>query len=321
MNLQDMLSEYPLPQVWWTQSGLPGLIRADGKEVFDLIHRLSTNACSSIHDGLGKQTILTNEKGRIIDIITVINRNDHALILTSKNNEQQVITWLKKYIIMENIRFMVMTEEVDMIAVHGPESLDFIAQYIGGDFLTLPLHCSLQDQSHPTRFAIRFTPIHELQYLLIDIKEHGLYEFFLQQTEIPKVSHDAWNRERILAGQGIYPNEWSDAYNPLEAGLLHLIDFKKGCYIGQEVIARLDSYNKVNKRLMGISSPHGCFEHDSIFVDDVHIGTVTSTCTLHDSTVALGYIRSEYAYDETKVTIKHEEQSLDAVLHVLPMRK
>jgi tRNA-modifying protein YgfZ len=319
MNLQDILQNIEVPGLWWSRNGIPGIIQADGQEVLDLIHRLSTNGCLNLQSQMGKQTILTNEKGRIIDVITVINRIDHTLILTSPGNEQQVISWLKKYIIMENIRFTIMINDVEMVTIHGPESLDFVSQFIGGDLLTLPMHSAIS-KSDSNRFAIRSMPIHELQFLIIDQKENGLLDYFSSQKDIPELFSNDWNRERILAGQGIYSHEWSDAYNPLEAGLLHLIDFKKGCYIGQEVIARLDSYNKVNKRLMGISSQSHFEEHDLIYVEDEQIGVITSISSLEDMTIALGYVRSEHTYDKTNIQIQHQGKSLDAVLHVLPMR-
>jgi folate-binding protein YgfZ len=319
MNLQDILQNIEVPGLWWSRNGIPGIIQADGQEVLDLIHRLSTNGCLNLQSQMGKQTILTSEKGRIIDVITVINRIDHTLILTSPGNEQQVISWLKKYIIMENIRFTIITNDVEMVTIHGPESLDFVSQFIGGDLLTLPMHSAIS-KSDSNRFAIRSMPIHELQFLIIDQKENGLLDYFSSQKDIPELFSNDWNRERILAGQGIYSHEWSDAYNPLEAGLLHLIDFKKGCYIGQEVIARLDSYNKVNKRLMGISSQSHFEEHDLIYVEDEQIGVITSISSLEDMTIALGYVRSEHSYDETNIKIQHQGKSVDAVLHVLPMR-
>ena len=99
-----------------------------------------------------------------------------------------------------------------------------------------------------------------------------------------------------------------------------MIDFKKGCYIGQEVIARLDSYNKVNKRLMGISSQSHFEEHDLIYVEDEQIGVITSISSLEDMTIALGYVRSEHSYDETNIKIQHQGKSVVGVLHVLPMR-
>jgi len=319
MNLQDILPNIEVPGLWWSRNGIPGIIQAEGQEVLDLIHRLSTNGCLNLQTQMGKQTILTNEKGRIIDVITVINRIDHTLILTSPGNEQQVISWLKKYIIMENIRFTIMTNDVEMVTIHGPESLDFVSQFIGGDLLTLPMHSAIS-KSDSNRFAIRSMPIHELQFLIIDQKENGLLDYFLSQKDIPELFSNDWIRERILAGQGIYSHEWSDAYNPLEAGLLHLIDFKKGCYIGQEVIARLDSYNKVNKRLMGISSQSHFEEHDLIYVEDEQIGVITSISSLEDMTIALGYVRSEHSYDETNIKIQHQGKSVVGVLHVLPMR-
>ena len=45
----------------------------------------------------------------------------------------------------------------------------------------------------------------------------------------------------------------NSSFNPLELNLDHIIDFDKGCYIGQEVIARLDTYNKVQKKLISIN--------------------------------------------------------------------
>ena len=321
MSVKDIIQQSKVPDLWWSRHGIPGIIKATGQDTLDLIHRLSTNNCLNLAEHSGKQTILTNEKGRIIDIISVIQFNDHILILTSHGNEQTVISWLKKFIIMEDIRFTIMTQDLEMLTLHGPQSLDFVSQFIGGDFLTLPMHSALKSKSSVHRFAIRTMPIHELQYLIIDQNGSGLLNFFTHDVNIPELNDIEWNRERILAGLGIISHEWSDSYNPLEAGLLHLIDFKKGCYIGQEVIARLDSYNKVNKRLMGISSDSHFVENDLIFLGEEQIGIVTSVCELNDVKIALGYIRSEHAYDDTKVSIKHLGEDLEGMIHVLPMRK
>ena len=61
-----------------------------------------------------------------------------------------------------------------------------------------------------------------------------------------------WEALRIKAGVPVYGREMGESYNPLEAGLIGAIDFEKGCYIGQEVIARLDTYDKVQKILVSL---------------------------------------------------------------------
>ena len=50
----------------------------------------------------------------------------------------------------------------------------------------------------------------------------------------------------------LLPVKLNSDFNPHEARLLNAVDFKKGCYIGQEVIARLDTYDKVQRYLFGV---------------------------------------------------------------------
>lgn len=57
------------------------------------------------------------------------------------------------------------------------------------------------------------------------------------------------------------PSEINESYNPLEVGLSKLIAWNKGCYIGQEVISRLDTYDKVSRQLMSVSCREQDFEH------------------------------------------------------------
>jgi len=320
MNLENFLNEYPLPNIWWTISGLPGLVLAKGNDVLDLIHRLSTNNCLQLQHDSGKQTILTNEKGRIIDVITVIPFQDHILILTSRNQEEQVIQWLKKYIIMEDIKFSVVTEDYDMIALHGAESMDCVSQLLHNRQLNVPMHSIIYSEKPDTRFAIRCMPLNEMHFLIMDIKGSGLVNLF-SDSSIVEYDEHMYQIQRILAGYGIYGNELSEEYNPLEAGLLHLIDFKKGCYIGQEVIARLDSYNKVQKRLMGFYSKDSVKSGAKLKMDDQEIGKVTSFVTVQSGTIGLAYVRSEHAYPESEIKVSYEDVQSDCTLHSIPMRK
>ncbi|MFM7338596.1 MAG: hypothetical protein ACKO2H_00655, partial [Bacteroidota bacterium] len=64
-------------------------------------------------------------------------------------------------------------------------------------------------------------PIHEMQFLIIDSKGNGLIDIFTS-SDIILFDKERFEIERILSGMGIYGNELYDAYNPLEAGLLHL---------------------------------------------------------------------------------------------------
>jgi len=104
---------------------------------------------------------------------------------------------------------------------------------------------------------------------------------------------------RVRYGVAAYGQEMGDAYNPLEAGLIGSIDFGKGCYIGQEVIARLDTYHKVQRHLVmlrfapdaqvaeGMTLRHG----------ERSVGVVTSMARIPTTgqVIGLGYVRTEAA--------------------------
>jgi len=319
MNIQDILNEHQVPNIWWSKSGLPGIIKTTGDDIIDLIHRLSTNNCLNVTQHVGKQTILTNEKGRIIDIITILKRKEDYLMLTSSKNELQVIQWLKKFIIMEQIQFEIVTDEYDMITVHGAQSLDCISQLLNTHDLNIPIHSMITSMDFPFRIAIRLMPIHELQFLVIDVKDTGLLNLF-ESSGIAFFGESQFERERILSGMGKYGHELSESYNPLEAGLLHLIDFKKGCYIGQEVIARLDSYNKVQKRLMGFISQYPIVQDSIISIGAKEIGIVTSALQSTEYTIGLAFIRSEQAFPDSVVYATSEGISQLCTLLNLPMR-
>ena len=120
----------------------------------------------------------------------------------------------------------------------------------------------------------------------------------LRQAGAIPISAAAAETLRISRRQPAYGAELGDAYNPLEAGLIGAIDFHKGCYIGQEVIARLDTYQKVQKRLValrftGISTGDG--DGNDISDSDsagAGAGTLTGARLLDDAGAPVGIVTS-----------------------------
>jgi folate-binding protein YgfZ len=94
-------------------------------------------------------------------------------------------------------------------------------------------------------------------------------------------------------------HEIIDAYNPMEIGLSDEISFTKGCYIGQEVIARLDSYKKVQRRLCLLSSSKALRPAmaSPVQYQGTGVGTVTTSASSQKRSIALAVIRIE-AFEE-----------------------
>ena len=69
-----------------------GIIELKGKDVLDYLHRIGTNASKDLPKEGITQTILTNEKGRIIDKGTLINFEDYQLLIVSGHQKMKVIS-------------------------------------------------------------------------------------------------------------------------------------------------------------------------------------------------------------------------------------
>ncbi|MCG8606842.1 hypothetical protein MJD09_17885, partial [bacterium] len=136
------------------------------------------------------------------------------------------------------------------------------------------------------------------------------------------MGEDAYKILRVEAGWPLPGHDYDEALNPHEAGMDDFLDYDKGCYIGQEVIARLDTYEKVQKQLVGIivEGDTSLVESCKIVIDDNEIGHLTSVTRSPslDRTIALGYVGSKYLESARNVSIVNNNQRLPGQIVDLP---
>ena len=220
-----------------------GRLRLTGEDARDLLNRLSTNLVDPDgEDGEVAVTVLTSDRGRIVDLVYVVHCGDHQLMLTSPGQQQNVIDFLDKYTIMEDLEVEDVTADTVMLTVTGPEASAILDSADGIDAMRVALPDDPDDAERPPTY----------QLLCSDRDAADRLRDTLESAGAASISADTAEALRIATGQPAYGSEMSDTYNPLEAGLIGAIDFHKGCYIGQEVIARLDTYHKVQKYLVAL---------------------------------------------------------------------
>ena len=139
-----------------------------------------------------------------------------------------------------------------MLSVVGPASQVAVESAAGILLTELPPYHSLTAEmaGHQVRIVNRpFGELPSFDLLMGPDAAAGVWEH-LSASGIPPVGEEALEAVRLSYAVPAYGHELGEAYNPLEAGLIGSIDFAKGCYIGQEVIARLDTYQKIQKHLV-----------------------------------------------------------------------
>ena len=287
-----------------------GRLKATGPDVLDLLNRMSTNEVLSLQPGQGAPTILTTDRGRILDLIGVVNTGDHILLITSPGAQRTVIDWLDKYTIMEDIAIEDVTGSTTMLTVFGPGSQAALESASGAALADLPPFHAVLESIGGHRVQVIRRPLGNLPSfdLLPPPTAAAAVWQRLVESGVTPVGVEAYEAVRVRYAVPFYRRELGESYNPLEAGLIGAIDFTKGCYIGQEVIARLDTYNKVQKHLVTLrfSSGSAVAEGNTLRQGDQSVGEVTSVTRIPTTgeTIGLGYVRKEAATVGTRLELE-----------------
>ncbi|MCB0189245.1 MAG: aminomethyltransferase family protein, partial [Caldilineaceae bacterium] len=127
----------------------------------------------------------------------------------------------------------------------------------------------------------------------------------LPRTGIVPVDDATYEVRRIELGRPAAGQELTDAYNPLEAGIGWTCADNKGCYTGQEIIARQTTYDKVTKALVGLRSAAPLTVAAELQADDRIVGVVTSSAVSPQLTapIALAVVRRPYHEAGTELQV------------------
>lgn len=310
-----------------------GIIELKGTDSIDFLHRISTNSMKDLKKEDVRKTIFTSEKGKIIGVSTILNFENYLLLVSSIKSQQKIMSWLNKYIIGDDVKSSDASHRFNMFEILGPQAQSFLTFTCGDSVNEIPDNSfsvissegalfflvRIKNQDDRVKYWVLADQDNSKKLLNHMLENKGPYDFNL-------IGEDAYNAYRIEMGIPSDPNELNDFYNPLEAKISHLVDFKKGCYIGQEVIARLDTYDKVQKHLMGICFPEEINpEEKFMLLDDQknEIGNITSIAysPRKRKNIALGYIRRANAINGNKVLAKNNTKEIEVTLHELPFKK
>lgn len=277
-----------------------------GDDALDLLHRLSTQDLASLAPGEGAATILTTDKGRILDSIVAQRYPDHLLLQISPGNQNRVLEWFDKYTILEDSSASDTTFHHGQLLFFGPNAAEAIAQSapVASD-LALFHHAQTNMAGVPVSLSRVEAPAGNGFHILMKPGHLEAVRQTLVDTGALPINQDTFEVLRIEAGQPGFGSELDDRFNPHEVGLGDHISYTKGCYIGQEVIARLDTYDKVQRHLRGliVSAGDPATAESKLLVDGKVIGLVTSTALSPTfGTIALAFVRKAFSAAGTRIT-------------------
>jgi glycine cleavage system T protein len=308
-----------------------GRLRLTGDDRMKYLNRIISNEVEKLKVGDGNYaTILTN-RGKIIADMKVLIFEPSIGIDTNAETTGILFQELDKYIIADDVMLEDLTDETGLISVYGPKSAALVQAILGVDVSALAEHQSvvhhINDQWIVCARTNETGEIGYNLYMEATLME-GLWDASLtkgQDFDVQPVGLTAFDSLRIEAGTPQYGAELDDSIMPLEAELEHAIDFEKGCYIGQEIVARMKYRGHPNRLLRGLEIDHNTppQQGDRIFDGQKDIGWITSAVpspTL-GKTIALGYVRMAFTDSGSTVEVESAGGRMGATVVHLPFYK
>ena len=271
-----------------------GMLYLTGNTRLDLINRMSTQAVGGLQSGEGAATVLTTDIGRIIDRPILYAASDAVYVLTGEGHAGALARYFMRNIFFnDDVQVRDISAGTPIYGVYGPRAGEMLAA-AGFPEIDIPLHHWRKAEiGGVTAYLHRTDPVAGDGYLVTaggDARE--AVRGALLAAGLPLIDEAAYEYLRIEAGLPRFGRELTLDYIPLEAGLWDDVSFSKGCYTGQEIIARMESRGKLAKRLVRLRPAAPVERGEDIITAGRTVGMVTSAADGPAGPVALGYVKT-----------------------------
>lgn len=289
-----------------------GMLKFTGETRLDLIQRMSTADVEDLGSGKGAATILTTDIGRMVDRLLLYASSDAVYALTGDNNADNVARYLMRFVFFQDdFHIEDLSDQTAILGVYGAEA-EARLKDLFGDEAMLELHHWRQLALDETTVYIHRTDsvAGDGYFVMCDTEDKEAVWARLLDGGVTPASDAAFEYLRIESGLPRFGREITDDYIPLEAGLWSDVSFAKGCYIGQEIIARMESRGRLAKQLVQLRSEAAVASGEDVQANGRAVGTITSAADGPAGPLALAYVKTRALGDDENANLQVGESTV-----------
>jgi folate-binding protein YgfZ len=232
-----------------------GRLRMKGSPGLDYLHNRSTQNLKALKPGQGADTVFVTPTAGILDLATVYVGEEDCWIWTSPQRRSLLMQSLGRMLPL--VRGAELKDETDQtfgFGLLGSQSQALLEKVVSSEEIpTGPHeHRPVEIQGIPVHLACGTGLAQPGFTLWGTIDQKVALEECLLQAGAKLAPPELWEVLRLEAGRPAADRELTSDYNPLEAGLWRAVSLDKGCYVGQEVLAKQVTYRRIRQTLWGI---------------------------------------------------------------------
>ncbi|MEE9211843.1 MAG: glycine cleavage T C-terminal barrel domain-containing protein [Phycisphaeraceae bacterium] len=326
-----------------------GLVELRGGDRLDFLHRMTTHDTNSLKPGQGRRAFLLNAKGRISADLIVLTGEDRTLLDLDAYQAETVTAELDRLLFAEDVQLQDVSDGSHHLALHGPGSVAVVNEAgsetvaelktLGHRNVTIDGHrCTVyrrDDAGSPALHLI--APVDGIEAVYRKLMEAVDWDPQRPDDEQTRATRRgrpigwlAYNTARIEAQVPIYHIDFGPDSLPHETGpalLDEAVSFTKGCYVGQEIVARMQNLGHPKKLLVGLKLVDDRMPIAGAQVLDAAegcegevVGAVTSSTVSPlrgNVAVAIAMVKWGKHHEGTQVQVPAEGQVANAVVERL----
>jgi tRNA-modifying protein YgfZ len=266
-----------------------GKLALTGADAASFLQGQVSNDVESLTAGTGCYAAFLTPKGKMLGDLRVLDTGDELLLDTERSALQDLFNMIRRFSIGYAVELHKRTLERGLVSLIGPASTDIVGAH------ELPESEHAHAPLELTGITVRAIRTDVGVDLLCDSADTQALVEALTAAGASPVSTEAAECLRIEHGRPRYGVDLDESVIPQEAGLNdRAVSFTKGCYVGQETVARLFYRGKPNRHLRGLKLSAPAQSGDEIELEGRPVGRVTSTAVSPRlGPIALAFVRRE----------------------------
>lgn len=250
------------------------VLEVTGKDRIAFLQSMLTQDINAIPEKGIAHSFWLNNKGRIDADLTVIRLSDRLLMDVDIHAAERCLTTLNNFIIAEQVSLRSLQESTHRLALHGPSAVTLLASLTGihAESMTnravfeetifgVPATIFRDDATGEPGFELIIPTAAAADVYRRLIEEGRVIEDdpevkptpLAEKVHLKPAGWHAFNIARIEAGTALYNIDFGSESLPAETGVLEdRVSFKKGCYLGQEIVARMHARGHPKQKLVAI---------------------------------------------------------------------
>ncbi len=305
-----------------------GRIEIQGPDASLFLNRVLSSNIPKLAIGRAKYGVICNESGGIIDDAIIYRLGeDRYLLIPNAGNSEKVQAWLSKWHMKSDvIKIKVLTDEVSMVALQGPQSEKILSELCNYSLSTIKLFRAIETKVLNVEGVIARTGYTGEDGFEIMVPSKNVGETWNSLVSNGAVPCGLGARDvlRLEAGLPLHGNDIDTNTHPYEACLGKFVDPDRDGYVAGPALSKLRD-GKLTRKLVGFNMiGRGIARQGhSISYNQESVGTVTSgsISPILDRAIGMGYVREDVSGDGTILQIDVRGRLIDAEITPLPFYK